>query len=241
MSEPRHRPDWGRGLRAMRALLEDPDSTRHALEVSYALDGDMTRRRFQRFLDHPHGRRMLAERPCLLTALSDREALASLPKGSFGRAYLEHMDRNGFDPHALVELRRRTDPVQDREEAEEWFAVRKDLMHDLWHVLSGYGADGAGEAALLPFSMAQYGGRSNLLLSLGATLRIWRGTRDARWFVYVWRSWRRGRRALRLDLLPYEELLALPLDEVRRQARIQPPEEAHPCGVIELPAAPQTA
>ena len=241
MKQKRHRPDWRRGVRALRALLDDPDSTGHALEVSYALDGDMSNRRLARFLKHPDGQRLYAERPSLLARLCDREALSALPDGSFGRAYLDHMERNGFDPVSLVELRRRTDPVQERSEGEEWFAERKDLMHDLWHVLTGYGADGAGEAALLPFSLAQYGGRSNLVLSLGAALEAWRSLRGRHWPSYLWTSWRRGRRARFLDVLRYEELLSLPLDEVRRLAGIDPPERVHRQGIIRMEASAQAA
>jgi hypothetical protein len=48
---------------------------------------------------------------------------------------------------------------------------------------------------------------------------------------YLWRAWRRGRRAGCLPALPWDELLAEPLDAVRRLARIGPPEAAHPEGV----------
>lgn len=231
-SQRRHRPDWQRAVRSLRALLRDPESTRHALEVSYALDGDMAHRRLLRFLAHREGRRLFSERPSLLRVLSDRAALSAMPDGSFGRAYLEHMERNGFEPASLVALRRAHDPVQDRDAGERWFAERSDLLHDLWHVLTGYGADGAGEAALLPFSLAQYGGRANALLSVGAALEIWGRFHGRGWPRYVWRAWRRGRRAVRLDLLRYEELLAFPLDEVRRAVGIEAPETVHPQGVL---------
>lgn len=229
-----HRPQWRRALRALRNLLDDPDSTQHAFEVAYALDGDMAGRRLERFLAHPEGRRLYAERPSLLAALADRAALRALPEGSFGRAYLDYMERNGFEPAKLSALRRRTDPVKERDEGGEWFAERADLMHDLWHVLTGYGTDAAGEAALLPFSLAQYGGRSNLLLTLGAGLESWRRLRDRHWPVYLFRAWRRGRRAAPLDVLRYEELLPRPLDEVRALAGIDPPERAHPGGIVEM-------
>lgn len=230
----RHRPEWRRAVGAMRALLEDSDSTEHAFMVAYYLDGDMAGRRLERFLEHPEGRRLYFERPPLMAVVKDREALAAMPDGSFGRAYLSYLDANGYDPVALSELRKQTDPVADRDAGGEWFAERVDLLHDLWHVLTGYGTDGAGEAALLPFSLAQYGGRSNALLTLGAGLESWRRLRGWRWPAYLWRAFRRGRRAARLDVLRYEELLPLPLDAVRRAVGLEPPEQAHPGGVIEM-------
>ncbi len=231
----KHRPQWRRALRALRALLDEPDSTQHAFEVSYYLDGDMAGRRLERFLEHPEGRRLYFERPLLMAVVGDREALGAMPEGSFGRAYLDYLERNGFDPVALSDLRKQTDPVADRDAGGEWFAERADLMHDLWHVLTGYGTDGAGEAALLPFSLAQYGGRSNVLLSLGAGLEMWRNLHGLSWPAYLWRAFRRGRKAAPLDVLRYEELLPLPLDAVREAVGIEPPERVHRGGVIRSP------
>lgn len=232
----KHRPQWRRAVRAVRALLNDPDSTQHAFEVAYALDGDLAGRRLEIFLEHPEGRRLYFERPCLLSVLRDREVLAALPEASFGRAYLAYMEQNGFDPVALSDLRKRSDPVADRDAGGEWFAERADLMHDLWHALTGYGADGAGEAALLSFSLAQYGTRSNALLTLGAGLEGWRRLRRRDWPAYLLCAYRRGHRAAHLDLLRYEELLPLPLDAVREAVGLEPPARAHPRGIIELPA-----
>jgi len=228
----RHRPQWRRAWRAMRALLEDPDHTAHALEVGYALDGDDAARGLPRFLAHPEGRRLLFERPCLLDKVGDRDWLASLPEGSFGRAYLAHMDRNGFEARSLIALHESQDPIHGRSADERWYLERFQLMHDLWHVLSGYGADGSGEAALLPFTLAQRGTRAGALLTLGAALKIYT-TLGTPWLAYVWRAWRRGRRAAPLEVLRYEELLPLPLDEVRRAVRIDAPERAHPGGVVD--------
>lgn len=228
----KHRPEWRRALRALRALLDEPDSTQHAFEVSYSLDGDMAGRRLERFLEHPEGRRLYFERPSLTAVVGDREALGAMPEGSFGRAYLDYLDRNDFDPVALSTLRKQTDPVTGRDAGGEWFAERTDLMHDFWHVLTGYGTDGAGEAALLPFSLAQYGGRSNVLLSIGAGLEVWRNLRGFSWPVYLLRAFRRGRTAAQLDVLRYEELLPLPLDAVREAIGIEPPDRAHRGGVI---------
>lgn len=228
---PRHRVQWLRAWRALRALLADPDTTAHAFEVAYALDGDVAELRLARCVAHPEGRRLLFARSSLRDALCDREALARMPEGSLGRAYLAHMQRYGFDPVELPELRRATDPVRGRDEASEWFLERTDLTHDLWHVLTGYGADGAGEASLLPFTLAQLGGRATALLSLGAALRAWpRAGRG--WPRYLWRAWRRGRRAAPLDVVAWEELLPLPLDAVRRAVGLDPPQAAHPEGVV---------
>ncbi len=237
---PPARPvEWRRAVRALRELLADPDQTEKAFEVFLALNGDGEERTFQRLLAHPRGRRLAAERPCLLSRLSDRTALAALPDGSFGRAYLAYLDCTGLDPAGLVKLKAEMeasaksageelpalDPVR------EWFRVRGLLTHDLWHVLTDYGTDEMGEAALLAFSYAQLPGRAERLLVFGAGSRGV-AERGLGFLRYLYQAWRRGRRAVWLPALPYEELLAEPLDAVRCIARVEPAAVAHPGGIL---------
>ncbi len=230
---------WRRALRALRELLDNPDKTEKAFEVFYAIDGDREEREFRRFLAYPEGRRLLRERRSLLALLSDRRALEQMDADSFGRAYLSYIDDNGFDPGGLVNLK---NALQARylaggeigtlpDEVREWFRDRCMLAHDLWHVLTGYGTDELGEAALLPFSLAQGGGRANALLVLGVAMRA-TATHGISMLRYLAQAWRRGRHATWLALLPYEELLPQPLERVRAIARIEPAKVAHPGGIL---------
>lgn len=229
---PRHRPQWRRAFNALRGLLADPDRTELAVEVSLALDGSLLPRTLARLMAHPEGRRLYEERPSLADALGDRARLEQLPDESFGRAYLAYLDRHALDPAKLIGLARRA--ARETGETEPgllWAIERGQIRHDLFHVLTGYGADKAGESALLPFSLAQLGGRANALLTLGASWRMLR-ERGLGWIPYAWRAWQRGRRAVSLVAVPYEELLPLPLDDVRRMLQIEPPEQAHAGGVL---------
>jgi len=219
-SRRRARPQWRRALRALRTLLRDPERTENAFEVIAALDPDLMERGLARMLAHPEGRRLFVERPCLLESLRDRDALARLPEGSLGRAYLAHIERYGLDPGKLVALGRSYErEISTDDEGVRWYADRSELTHDLAHVLTGYGADGLGETALLWFSYGAFSGRGNALLMVGAALRTWREAGPA-WPIHLLRAFRRGRRAGNLSALPYESLLAAPLDDVRRLAGI---------------------
>lgn len=234
----RPRCEWRRALRALRGLLDHPDETHLAFEIQDALDSQIHERALLRMLSHPEGRRVYAERPSLREALTDREALERMPEGSFGRAYLDHIDRHGLDPGKLVELGGGPQRLRSADPDVRWMGERSQMTHDLWHVLTGYGADPIGEATLLIFSLAQVGGRGNWVLTLGANLRVAR-ERGLSWLPYAWKAWRRGRRATCLNALPYESLLPLPLDEVRRAAGIEAPERAHPGGIArDDPVAP---
>ncbi len=226
----RPKREWRRAVRALRELLQYPDRTHLAFEVVEALDPDVHERALAQLLAHPEGRRIYAERPSLRAVLCNPEALEQMPDGSFGRAYLEHIERHGLDPGKLVELGRET-KVTAADPDVRWMGERSEMTHDLWHVLSGYGADQLGEATLLLFSLAQAGGRANVILAFGANLRVLR-ERGLGWIPYAWKAWRRGQGATCLRALPYEKLLPLPLEEVRRAAGLEAPGRAHPGGVV---------
>ena len=231
---PPMRIEWRRAWRAVRALLADPDRTELAFEAVSAISARDFEGLFQRFIADPEGRRLYAERPSLLAALSDRGGLRALPDGSFGRAYAAFMDEAQLTADGLVEADLASEAalgIEEREPARHWFSERIRDMHDLWHVLSGYGRDEAGEAANLAFSYGQMPFRGIALILVAAALLEPHGNRFA-WPRYLVRAWRRGRRARSLTLARYEELLARPLEEVRHAFGIEPASRAHPDGII---------
>ena len=237
-SPPRQRIQWKRGLRYLKALMNEPDATANAMDLQFALGNRDVEGGFRRMLRDPQGRALLEARPDLLAVVADREHLAAMSPDSLGRALLDYFDRYGFDPASLVALWRRVEDRWEREEGEPrvdpsraWFRERSLLLHDLFHVLSGYDADEMGEASLLAFSLGQLPGRVNRLLTLGASLEVMRVLGLA-WLPYVYTAWRRGRRAVWLYPLPWERLLERPLEELRAEVDLEPPERAHPGGVL---------
>ncbi len=230
----RRKREWGRAWRALRNLIADPERTDQVFEIIDALSGASFERSFRRFRAHPGGARLLAERPSLLAALSDRAALRALPEGSFGRAYAEFMDGAQLDPQGLVEADKVVEERNPRQPADadrQYYGDRMRDMHDLWHVLTGYGRDEAGEAANLAFTLAQIPNFGVALIVLAAALI---GTREPSlaWPRYLLRAWRRGRATSPLAVAAYEELLPLPLAEVRRRLAVPPAELAHPQGIV---------
>jgi len=229
---------WRRAYAELRALLADPEDTDRAVSLIYALGRREFERSFQRFAATGSGRALLESRPSLLAALSDRDALARLPDGSFGRAYLDYLDRNGFSADGLLVVQNRVEAMWRRDEGMPaldplrlWFRDRMILQHDLFHVFTDYGTDELGEGTLLAFSLAQLPGRGQAFLTIGAALEAWRAL-GWRWLVYDFRAFRRGRRAAWLPALPFEELLPLRLDTVRRLAGVSDLRAAHPGGVL---------
>jgi ubiquinone biosynthesis protein COQ4 len=204
-----------RVLQLLRNLRSTDDQVAAGLELFDAVGGVGGERTFQRFLALPRAHGLLRSRPDLVSQLGDRTRLAALPTGSLGRAYLDFAQKNGFAADGLVEKNkevRRDRPANDP--YRQWFWDRFTVAHDLWHVVTGCEATPEGEANLLAFSFAQTPQRGYLLLlglvALGA------GT-DASAHRQHWRAWRAGRRAVALVGVAWEELLACPLEDVRRE------------------------
>ena len=216
---PRIRPvdAW----RALRALMRNPDETKHVFELIDALAGGAGERLFQRFRRSESGARILAERRSLLSVLADREALLALPAGSLGRSYAEFMGREQISADGLVQasIDGGRGPDQLKRGADrQLVGSRMRDQHDLWHVVTGYGRDLIGEAALLAFTYAQTKNRG-----IGAIVAMawWRaGAASPRVRPFLRDAYRRGKRAAWLPAQDWEALLARPLEEVRAELRV---------------------
>jgi ubiquinone biosynthesis protein COQ4 len=224
---PVARPVQWKRLREQLAILRESDPTK-VLDAAYAtgdaIGGMSEERLVRRFLASSEGQSLLSTRPSLTDALADHEALAALPDGSLGRAFLAFSRRQNLDPRALIssqhEMSRdyaRLDPVR------QWISDRLTVMHDLWHVVAGYDATNAGETALMCFSLPQR--LNDRALPIFIAMSLFTGRIRAR---NVWQAIQRGRRARFLPAAPFEELLALPLDVARQTLGVSSPGTAHP-------------
>jgi len=227
------RIDWRRALRAIKALRTHTNDIQYAYEVMIALDGGQVEAMYQRFLAEPGAATLLAKKPSLLATLADFEALRRLPECSFGRAYLAMMESSGYGADGLRQASQLAAgleeilPGPDR----QWFIERSGCIHDLLHVLTGYGQDWAGETSLLAFDCGLAPLRARVVGLVGTAL-------TAPWWPGLWihrflrRAWLRGKRA-RIPLsYRWEEALSQPLDAVRRELAIEPLSIAHPKGIL---------
>jgi ubiquinone biosynthesis protein COQ4 len=186
-----------------------------------ATEGESVAGLFARFRDHPAGRQILASRPAFVERLRDHAALAATPPGSLGNSYFRFLDDHGL-----------TDVVRDQEvtalsramgESEDlrWFRRREGAMHDLRHLLTGYGPNSIGELCLICFRYAQSHHRGLLVFIVLSALR--ECFRSPRTLLAMREAYRRGRAAPLLDLCQWEDSLAEPLNEHRRKLGLEPP------------------
>ena len=209
-------------LGAVRRLLDDPDDTRQVFIVLNAMRGRSGLRLFRRFKASPVGAAILSQRRSLLARLQDGAALAQLPRGSLGRAYLDFMTAEQLSADGLAAS---SDSPERRATPDEALVFKDRMrdMHDLTHVLTGYGRDPLGELCLLAFNFAQTGHVGMAMIVLMGMARFGRGPRARAARRAVFEAWRHGRAADWLAGQDWEALLPEPMDALRRRLRIHDP------------------
>jgi ubiquinone biosynthesis protein COQ4 len=170
---------------AMIRFICNCQDTRQVARLTVALRGDSEANLYVRFKKSETGKKVLANRLRLNTRLADHEYLASLPANSLGRHMLDFIQQNEFSPGDLEhQLQDITDDLAKGGAKIKIFAERMRDLHDIYHVLTGYGRDEFGEICVLAFAYPQQKLRSFAVIaviialnfSLRLTLRgIWPG------------------------------------------------------------------
>ncbi|MEP7124516.1 MAG: Coq4 family protein [Byssovorax sp.] len=222
---------------ALGKLLQNPDDLPQVFTMVEALSGptpELLRRRLHATAE---GARLLRDRPEIAPLLADRAALASLPEGSLGRAYLAFMESEGISAEGIVaaSMQGRATAIEGEGDAERvYFQRRMRDTHDLWHAVTGYRGDILGESALLGFIMAQTGNPGIGLLFAAALVKTRAEPGASR---LILEGFRRGHRAAWFVDVAWEELLSRPVHEVRLELGIDALPVYVPLRSAEVPMA----
>lgn len=213
--------DWRAARVELKRLREEPEDTEAGARLFRAFGGEPGDDRvLARMRETAEGRHILSARPDLLRALSDRARLRSLADGTLGREYVRFAEREQIFPEGLQEIMARVEGEHADDEV-AFVHARGRALHDLLHVITGYGRDPAGEVALLAFTAVQNGSRALDWLSL---LGCWKTLVRGR--PVAWRLRRSGRRRARRSAWMFdrdwEALLERPIDDVRRELGLWP-------------------
>lgn len=147
----------------------------------------------------------------------DLEKLKKLPEGTLGRVFAEHMIENKLDPKDI--------PVPSHEAGDVRY-VKTHLRetHDIWHVVTGFHTDVAGEIGLQAFYLAQLPSRLSAMLISMAFLHLatkTMGPRDAI-MTEVMRGWALGKKARPFFGYRWADKWSTPLEEVRKELGVEP-------------------
>ena len=205
---------------ALRNLLKDPNKTEEVFNIIRAMSGSSLEKCYEQFRGTAIGKQILTERRQLLLALQNRPKLAKLPIESLGRAYLSFTEKERISAKGLVDASDEAISISNPDL--RLYADRIRDMHDLWHVVTGYGRDTFGEACLLAFTYAQTRNRGVGIIALVGFFKL-RKVIGSEVAHAMWQGYKGGLRASWLPAEDWERLLALPIDGVRRQLNIEEP------------------
>jgi len=218
-------------LIALRNLLKNPQDTRQVALLTTALRGKSGLIQFNRFKTSPVGQKIIAEARRLGPVLDNHAALAQLPENSLGRCYLAFMSDENLTAKGLEEITAdATDPFRNSGEDVRLFADRTRDLHDLYHVLAGYGRDEIGEICVLAFSYPQQRLRSYAVIAFFGALRfasilMRHKIPPAGVFAAVLEAYHHGQQAAWLPGEDVEALLPENLEFLRARLNIAPPEK----------------
>lgn len=155
---------------AVSRLLRDPDDTGQVFKILEALKGNSLSLAHKRMQLDPRGQQLLEEQPNIVSVLNDREGLLAMPEGSIGRAYYDFVHREGLSADGLIASSEEAPRFEKIGRNERWLGDRLRDIHDLQHVMTGYGRDTLGELCLLSFMTTQTPSRGiDFIIFMGRT------------------------------------------------------------------------
>ena len=142
------------------------------------------------------------------------DAMASLPKGTLGRAYSDFLKLNGLDAQFFRPMPAETD--------ESYYIMRALQTHDLWHVVLDRTTSSDDEIFIQAIMFAQLRWPTSGFLIVGYLwgMLLKNPTHLATALSVVADGWRMGHELPPLFGVRWEELWSLPLEEVRSRLGI---------------------
>lgn len=195
-------------------LARDPNELDRVFQMrDSANDPKMTKAIFERMAREPAAKVAFERRTRIGHFTLDE--LSAYPEGSLGRAYGAFMKRHGLTPEAI--------PRIDDDRGENYMRAHLYETHDLWHVVTGFDPDPAGEAGLQAVYAAQLPGMlpAALVSALLLNAALERSSvKTKQRFDAVARGWELGRRAKLLFGYPWRDRFGTQLADVRRELDI---------------------
>ncbi len=198
------------GLRAFRKLISNPADPLHGPLFQMCAEYSLLRKVTRNLERHGEGRRLLAERPRLNAHAISLAFLRAYPPRSLGQAYAAYFEANGislFEPPTL--------PV---ETDQDYLATRLREVHDVFHVVTGYGTDDLGELELQWFNMGNVGWGPLPIIVFVASLVTGRMKKCGGFWNVCKRAlaaYRRGRRSRSLVSIVWEDYWHMPVRDVQ--------------------------
>ncbi len=227
---PAPRYSLTRAFKNFRLLMNDKENTSLVFKIYDALPSRQFMPRVQSLALSDHGDFLRQTELNIPEILDDHATLRKTPKGSLAHAYCDFMEREGLTAAGLVaDAESIGRPKYD--DMAQWFGDRSRDLHDLFHVLTGYGRDALGEQCVLLFTQGQSPSHGHLLIGWAGSWNIKMQVERSKAPIMgaAFQARRTGKGGVRLIDEPIRELLQQPLDSLRAALNIPEPTLYHEC------------
>jgi ubiquinone biosynthesis protein Coq4 len=205
-----------RGGHAFLRIVQDPNRLEEVFHLIESINENPrhSQHLVEGYRKMPHGAQALRDKPRI--GAINLEVLGRLPEGTLGHEYARFMRRHGLDPSALPSY-----PVEDDA---SFIEAHLRETHDVWHVVTGFEPNVAGELGLQAFYLAQFPNHVALaILSAGILNTLIYGFEDSEARMnQIARGWLMGRKARPLFGTDWKKLWSTPLSEVRARLGLEP-------------------
>ncbi|MEP3421146.1 MAG: Coq4 family protein [Erythrobacter sp.] len=220
-------------IKNFRLLMKNKEDTSLVFKIYEALPPRTFMPRVQNLSQSEHGEFLHQTERDLPEILDDHAALRRTPKGSLAHAYCDFMESEGLTAAGLVADAESTGRPKFDDMA-QWFGDRSRDLHDMFHVLTGYGRDALGEQCVLLFTHGQSPSHGHLLIGYAGSLNIKMQVKGSRAPIMAaaQQARRTGKGSPRLIEEPIRELLKQPVDRLRNALNIPEPTVYRECHKI---------
>ncbi|GET39152.1 Coq4 family protein [Microseira wollei] len=150
-------------LKGMVALIKDPGKTESVFDIEDSLRHTKATQIMVEYVKSKPGVAQIVEQRYTPPPV-DLDALLKCPQDSLGYAYASYLTKAGFDPNFYRK------PVGDDDISYIFLRIRQ--THDIWHVLTNFGADEIEEIGLKAFELAQTHRTMSAVLISGGMLKM---------------------------------------------------------------------
>jgi ubiquinone biosynthesis protein COQ4 len=149
-------------LKGVISLIKNPNNTMSVYDIEDALTHEKPNQVSIEFILAQPGMKQIAQEQYIAPE-PDVEQLLQYPENSLGYQYASYLKVSGFDPHFYRDLE-----IKDNV---SYLFMRRRQTHDIWHIITGFGADVASELGLKAFELAQTRSPMSALLVAGGLVR----------------------------------------------------------------------
>lgn len=205
-------------------FLTNIQETSFFFRVTDAVDGPQNEKNYQRFLRTEVGARLDAERVNYGGILADREMLGRQADGSLARAYLDFMAAENLDMDLLTQAEAQANAsTLALDPSRRLYMLNGIVLHDLLHVVTGYGRDAVGEACLLTFTAEQFSLRGVGLMGHAIGVREQAAHPRTPVLAMLGEAKRIAREAVWGGEVDWREYLPRPIAAAREALSLRPP------------------